>query len=390
MSEQDKNNQAQTGELVDPQMNPAVENATSGPVALADDIKSKLSPEQLQQAGEMAKQIDVTKQNSLITYGTQQQQALSTFSDQVLGKVRNKDIGEIGDSLRKLVSSLSDADPEKLVGQNASVFAKLFSRVKSSIFEMTAKYQEVSVQIDRSSKQLETQEQKLLTDNDTMDQMYEQNMQFYQQLNVLIAGANLKQTEIKNEIAELQAGPNDQMVAQKISDLNAVEDRLEKRMMDLMLTREITVQQAPQIRLIQNSNSVLAEKIQSSITTAIPLWKNQVALALALLNQKDALAAQNAVADTTNELLKKNSEMLKQSTLDIAKASQRGVVDVDTLKETQDNLISTVTEAIQIQQEGAQKRKTAEVELQNMEQSMQEKITAVNGSLTDNEDRHAN
>lgn len=344
------------------------------PVALATAIKEKLSPEELTEASNMAATISEDKQSSILDYGKTQQEGLSSFSNTVLVKVQNNELGEIGDSLRKLVTSLNETNPDKLSQSDASLFAKLFSKVKASIFEMTAKYQEVSVQIDRSAQQLSKQEAKLLQDNDLLDDMYQQNLKFYQSLNLLIVGASMKHDEIAKQIQQLQSTATDQMAAQQVQDLAATQDRLEKRMMDLMLTRAITIQQAPQIRLIQNSNTVLAEKIQSSITTAIPLWKNQVVIALALLNQKDVLAAQNAVAETTNDLLKKNSKLLSQSAVEVAKASQRGVVDIDTLKQTQDDLINTITETLKIQQEGSVKRKAVESRLQTMEADLKTKL----------------
>lgn len=353
---------------------PTNQTTEQTPIALADSIKEKLSQEELTEATNMAATISEDKQSSILDYGKTQQEGLSTFSNTVLVKVQNNELGEIGDSLRKLVTSLNETNPDKLSQSDASLFAKLFSRVKASIFEMTAKYQEVSVQIDRSAQQLSKQEAKLLKDNDLLDDMYQQNLKFYQSLNLLIVGASMKHAEISEQIQRLQSTATDQMAAQQVQDLAATQDRLEKRMMDLMLTRAITIQQAPQIRLIQNSNTVLAEKIQSSITTAIPLWKNQVVIALALLNQKDALAAQNAVAETTNDLLKKNSKMLSQSAVEVAKASQRGVVDVDTLKQTQDDLINTITETLKIQQEGSSKRKEVETQLQTMESDLKTKL----------------
>lgn len=359
---------------IDKSVVPVSQTNETTPVALATSIKEKLSPEELTEAANMAATISEDKQSSILDYGKTQQEDLSSFSNTVLVKVQNNELGEIGDSLRKLVASLNETNPDKLSQSDASLFAKLFSKVKASIFEMTAKYQEVSVQIDRSAQQLSKQEAKLLQDNDLLDDMYQQNLKFYQSLNLLIVGASMKHDEINKQIQQLQSTATDQMAAQQVQDLAATQNRLEKRMMDLMLTRAITIQQAPQIRLIQNSNTVLAEKIQSSITTAIPLWKNQVVIALALLNQKDALAAQNAVAETTNDLLKKNSKLLSQSAVEVAKASQRGVVDIDTLKQTQDDLINTITETLKIQQEGSVKRKEVESQLQTMESDLKTKL----------------
>ncbi|MFD0896532.1 toxic anion resistance protein [Loigolactobacillus binensis] len=341
----------------------------------ATTIKAKLSPQELQQAATYAASLQVERQNTVLTYGKTAQQELSNLNNNVLAQVKSKDLGEIGTSLHNLVNSLNEADPDKLT---APRLLRFFTKLRTSIFEMTAKYQEVSSQIERAASQLETQEQTLLDDNDLLDQMYAANMDFYQKLNVLIVGAQLKSAELATELTKLQknSAATDQMTAQHIQDIIALQDRLSKRSADLFLTREITIQQAPQIRLIQNTNAILAEKIQSSLTTAIPLWKNQVMITLTLLNQKNAVTAQNAVADATNDLLKKNSTLLKQSTLDVAQASQRGVVDIATLRETQANLLQTIEEALKIQQDGHNKRQALEQDLQTMEQELQTKLSA--------------
>ena len=344
-------------------------------VAVKDEdllkIKAKLTPEQLVQAQNYAVALKDSRQNAITDYGKEVQDQMSQFTDEVIGNVKSKEVGEIGDTLQSLVTSLNSADPEKLSGDKKPKIFWLFKKIKDSVFEMTAKYQEVSAQIGKIATKLENQENDLLKNNDMLDEMYTANQKYFQQLNTLIVGGQIRRDELNKEMAALQAdvdaGKADQMDVQNFQDMKAQADRLDQRLSDLMLTREITIQQAPQIRLIQNNNSVLSEKIQSSITTAIPLWKNQVAIALSLLSQKDAVKAQDAVANTTNELLKKNSEMLHESTVDVAKASQRGLVDVDTLKETQENLISTIQEVMQIQSEGTQKRQAIEGELAQME-----------------------
>lgn len=344
-------------------------------VAVKDEdllkIKAKLTPEQLVQAQNYAVALKDSRQNAITDYGKEVQDQMSQFTDEVIGNVKSKEVGEIGDTLQSLVTSLNSADPEKLSGDKKPKIFWLFKKIKDSVFEMTAKYQEVSAQIGKIATKLENQENDLLKNNDMLDEMYTANQKYFQQLNTLIVGGQIRRDELNKEMAALQAdvdaGKADQMDVQNLQDMKAQADRLDHRLSDLMLTREITIQQAPQIRMIQNNNSVLSEKIQSSITTAIPLWKNQVAIALSLLSQKDAVKAQDAVANTTNELLKKNSEMLHESTVDVAKASQRGLVDVDTLKEAQENLISTIQEVMQIQSEGTQKRQAIEGELAQME-----------------------
>ncbi|MGL4537370.1 MAG: toxic anion resistance protein, partial [Weissella cibaria] len=236
-------------------------------------------------------------------------------------------------------------------------------------------------QVDNVAARLDRHKETLLADNKMLDGLFQQNLDFFKQLNVYIAGAEMKLSDVRNRelpaAREVAQASGDQLDAQKVQDLVQFEQRLEKRSNDLKLTRQVALQQAPQIRLIQSTNQVLAEKIQSSISTAIPLWKNQVAIALTLLKQKNAVAAQRAVADTTNQLLQANSEMLKQSAVETAKENERGVIDIETLQNTQANLIETIEETMQIQRDGRQKRADAEVKMQEMETELKQKLLAM-------------
>ena len=344
-----------------------------------NSLKKQLSTAELQKAKDYALTLRDNRQNTITNYGKDVQNEMTKFTDEVLLNVKNKDTGEIGVSLRNLVVSLDSADPEKMVNSNRGI-RRFFNKLRLSVFEMTAKYQEVSVQIDQVTERLKAQEASLLEDNAILDQMYQVNLDYYKSLNVLIVGGQLRSAEMQNEIEEKQAVLDeqaaDQMQYQVLRDLKDQKDRLEQRVNDLLLTREITIQQAPQIKLIQNANSILSEKIHSSINTAIPLWKNQVGIAISLLRQKNALEAQEAVADATNELLKKNSSMLRQQTVDVVKATQRGVVDVETLKATQADLVATLQEVMTVQQEGEQKRKNVQAELDILENNFQAKILA--------------
>lgn len=344
-----------------------------------NSLKKQLSTAELQKAKDYALTLRDNRQNTITNYGKDVQNEMTKFTDEVLLNVKNKDTGEIGESLRNLVVSLDSADPEKMVNSNRGI-RRFFNKLRLSVFEMTAKYQEVSVQIDQVTERLKAQEASLLEDNAILDQMYQVNLDYYKSLNVLIVGGQLRSAEMQNEIEEKQAVLDeqaaDQMQYQVLRDLKDQKDRLEQRVNDLLLTREITIQQAPQIKLIQNANSILSEKIHSSINTAIPLWKNQVGIAISLLRQKNALEAQEAVADATNELLKKNSSMLRQQTVDVVKATQRGVVDVETLKATQADLVATLQEVMTVQQEGEQKRKNVKAELDILENNFQAKILA--------------
>ena len=292
----------------------------------------------------------------------------------MLDKVQSQDTGAVGDALTSLMARLNEANPDELRAENNNVFKKLFGKVRRSIFEITAKYQKIGAQIDTIAARLTKEQQGLLNDNKMLDELYAQNKAYFDALNIYIAAAKIKQDELQTKtipaaLAEAQAS-GDQMKVQEVNDLKQFESRLEKRAYDLQLAREITLQQAPQIRLIQNTNQALAEKIQASVNTAIPLWKNQVAIALTLLRQKDAVTAQRQVSETTNDLLKKNSSMLKISAVETAKENERGVVDIETLTQTQNDLVDTLQQTLQIQQEGRAKRQAAERELGKMEEDL--------------------
>lgn len=337
-----------------------------------------LPPERQAQARELATKIDVTDSQSIIIYGSAAQKKLGEFSNSMLDHVQNQDIGPIGDSLNELMYRLNEASPSELQAQDSNVFKRLFGKVKQSVYEITAKYQKIGAQIDKVAVKLDKEKNGLLKDNDMLEQLYHKNKDYFDALNVYIAAGELKiqelDTTIIPEASRKAEETGDQMDVQVVNDLMQFEDRLEKRTHDLKLARQITIQQAPQIRLIQNTNQALAEKIQSSINTAIPLWKNQVAIALTLLRQKDAVTAQRQVSETTNDLMKKNSEMLKISAIETAKENERGIVDIETLQKTQNDLVETIQETIRIQKEGKEKRKAAEIELATMEADLKDKL----------------
>ncbi|MCI1986017.1 MAG: toxic anion resistance protein [Lactobacillus sp.] len=333
-----------------------------------------LTPEQEAQAQQLADQIDVKSQEAVMSYGANAQKQLGQFSQTMLNKVQSQDTGAVGDALTSLMARLNEANPDELRAEDSNIFKKLFGKVRRSIFEITAKYQKIGAQIDSIAARLEKEQQGLLTDNKMLEELYAQNKAYFDALNIYIAAAKIKlqeldATTIPEAMAKAQAS-GDQMQVQEVNDLKQFQARLEKRAYDLQLARQITLQQAPQIRLIQNTNQALAEKIQASINTAIPLWKNQVAIALTLLRQKDAVTAQRQVSETTNDLLKKNSEMLKISAVETAKENERGVVDIETLTQTQNDLVETLQQTLQIQQEGRTKRQAAEQELSNMENDL--------------------
>lgn len=344
----------------------------------APRLIDRLNENYQEQAKALAKQIDVTDSQGVIVYGAAAQSKLSEFSQNMLSHVQAADIGPIGDSLTELMYRLQEANPDELRAGEGNFFQRMFGKVKQSIYEITAKYQKIGAQIDKVAVKLEREKDGLLKDNQMLEQLYQKNKDYFDALNIYIAAGELKIEELQNEIIpqamQKAQATGDQMDVQSVNDYTQFLDRLEKRTHDLRLTRQITIQQAPQIRLIQNTNQVLAEKIQSSIHTAIPLWKNQVVIALTLLRQKDAITAQRQVSETTNDLLRKNAELLKVSAIETARENERGIVDVETLQKTQDDLIETIQETLRIQKEGKEKRQAAEIELSVMEENLKQKL----------------
>ncbi len=353
--------------------NPITQSTTT------ENAVTTLSQEELGKAKELSKSLDENNSQSVIEYGSLAQKKIGDFSQSVLNKVQAKDLGEVGTALTDLMYQLQESNPNDLVAEDPGFFKKMFGKVKKSIFEITQKYQKLGAGIDKISIKLKHDYKGLLDDNKTLETLYAENLDYFHALNVYIAGAELKIKELDETIIpqariEAENTPDNAIAVQKISDLESYKNRLDKRQYDLKLARQITIQQAPQIRMIQNTNQELAEKIQTSINTAIPLWKNQVAIALTLLKQKDALTSQRIVSSTTNDLLTKNSEMLKQSSIEAARENERGVVDIETLKTTQANLIETIQETMNIQREGAIKRRQGEVELAQLEEEIKTKL----------------
>ncbi|MDQ8445799.1 toxic anion resistance protein [Enterococcus faecium] len=338
----------------------------------------KLPAERQEQAKQLAAKIDANDAQSVISYGSAAQAKLSEFSQSMLNHVQAQDIGPVGDSLTELMYRLQEANPDELRAGEGNIFQRVFGKVKQSIYEVTAKYQKIGAQIDKISVKLDKEKDGLLKDNLMLEQLYQKNKDYFDALNIYIAAGELKmeelQTTIIPEAMKRAEETGDQMDVQIANDYTQFLDRLDKRTHGLRLARQITIQQAPQIRLIQNTNQALAEKIQASIATAIPLWKNQVVIALTLLRQKDAVTAQRQVSETTNDLLKKNSEMLKISAIETAKENERGIVDIETLQTTQNDLIETIQETLRIQKEGKEKRRHAEVELGHMEEDLKQKL----------------
>ncbi|BCE04795.1 MAG: toxic anion resistance protein [Bacillus sp. (in: Bacteria)] len=342
------------------------------------NLVDTLSEEKRRQAFQLAEQIDPKQHDSMTLYGTQAQSKLLNFSHEMLEHVQKKDIGEIGQVLSDLMKKLEQVSPDELKTEKRNFFSRFFGRVSHSVQEVLSRYQKTGAQIDRISVKLEHSKSTLINDNKMLERLYEKNKEYYEALNVYIAAGQLKLEELKHqtipELKEKSKTEHHHMAVQDVNDMIQFADRLEKRVYDLTLSRQITLQSAPQIRLIQHTNQVLAEKIQSSIMTAIPLWKNQVAIALTLLRQRRAVEAQKKVSATTNELLLKNAEMLKANTIETAKENERGFIDIETLKQVQDNLIGTLEETLKIQEEGRSKRLQAEEEIRAMEDDLKAKL----------------
>ena len=350
-----------------------LDHVTSNEVAI-----TQLSEEQKAKAMTIAKTIDEKDLNTIINFGAETQQQVSDFANQMIANVKNKDTGSIGDSLNELLINLNELKPNALVAKDSNIFLRIFGNIRKSIQLAQMRFQEVGEQVDKISIKLATDKDGLLHDNAALEELYKRNKSFFDELNVYIGAGEMKIEELQQklipEAMQKAQESGDQMDVQVVNDLHQFLDRLEKRNHDLKLTRQMTIQQAPQIRLIQNTNQTLAEKIQSSITTTIPLWKNQIAIAMTLLRQKDAVTAQRQVSETTNQLIQKNSEMLKISTIETARENERGIIDLETLQKTQQNLIETLEETLQIQQEGRMRRKAAEIELNRLEGTMQQQL----------------
>lgn len=346
----------------------------------SEKLIDRLPEHRQQQARDLAKQIDETNMSAIITYGSNAQKKLSEFSRSILQNIQTKDTGEIGDILTELMMQLESTNPRDL-SASPSMLQKLFGKVRTSIMETQAKYQKIGSQIDRIAIRLEREKNELLNDNLILEQVYQKNKDYFEALNIYIAAGELKMQELQTDIIpkaiEKAQQSTSQMDIQIVHDLNQFLDRLDKRTHDLRLTRQMTIQQAPQIRMIQNTNEALAEKIQVSIHTAIPLWENQITIALTLLRQQQAVNSQRQVSQTTNDLLRKNAAMLKQAALDTARESERGIVDLETLQHTQQNLIETIEQTMEIQQEGRRQRQIAEQELNAMEQQLRDKLLAI-------------
>ncbi|MGO3049521.1 toxic anion resistance protein [Staphylococcus casei] len=338
----------------------------------------QFSQEDQKKIDQISGEIKPMDNDSLLNYGTQAQSSMSQFSHRILNEVKTTDVGPVGESLNGLMSKLKSVNPEELNPENQSKLKLIFRRTKASVNEVFSKMQSVGSQIDRISIELDKHKNNLTKDVEMLDELYDKNKDYFDELSIYIEAAKKKQFELQQEeipkLREKAKASGNQMDVQAASDMEQFIDRLDKRIYDLQLSRQIAIQTAPQIRMIQNVNQALAEKIQSSILTSIPLWKNQMSIALTLMRQRSAVSAQKAVTDTTNDLLLKNSELLKQNALETATENERGVVDIETLKTTQNDIIETIEQTLRIQEQGRNKRKQAESELNNLETELQQQL----------------
>ncbi len=346
--------------------------------AIAAQLEDGLTEEDLQAINDFASQIDLTNPDHVMMYGADAQKKISSFSDSVLANVKTDNTGDVGDMLTKLISELKgfETAAEKPTGLRG-----LFYNAKNHLATVQAKYDDVSVNVEKIASSLEQHQVQLLKDVAMFNRMYDMNLDYFHELTMyIIAGEKrlkeVRETDLK-ALQDAAKASGDPMDAQKAQDLSAQCDRFEKKLYDLKLTRQISLQMAPQIRLLQNNNALLVERIQSTLVNTLPLWKNQMVLALGLEHSKQAMHAQKAVTDMTNELLKKNAETLKQGTLETARESERGIVDLETLISTNQSLIDTINEVMQIQKEGRQKRIEAEKTLAQMEQNLKEKLLSM-------------
>ena len=336
----------------------------------------QLSPDEQKMVVDFSKQIDITDTNTVLTYGAASQKQISDFSDTALQSVRTKDMGEVGDMLSDLVVELKGFSFDE-VGETKG-FLGIKRRIKKQIEELKADYAKAEVNVDKIAEMLEKHQITLMKDTAMLDKMYDTNQAYFKELTMYILAGKQKIEECKattlpalQKKAEESGLPED---AQAANDFANMINRFEKKIYDLELTRMISVQMAPQIRLIQNNDTMLIEKIQTSLVNTIPLWKSQMVLALGQYHAQQAMEAQREVTDMTNALLKKNAEMLKQGSIEIAKESERGIVDIETLTNTNQMLIETLEEVQQIQKDGAVKRKEAEAELGRIEGELKQKL----------------
>lgn len=352
---------------------PAAPEAEKKEVEPVKVDESMLTEQEKKAVNDFAKKIDITDTNLVLNYGVAAQKSVATFSENALSSVRNKDLGEVGETLSNLVVEVKGFGQEEKKG-----FAGLFHKQKDKLELMRAQYGKAETSVNRIVSELEKHQVTLMKDIAMLDQMYELNLKYYKELTMYIIAGKKRLAEVRSgELEELRKKAEASGLAedaQAYNDYAQKCERFEKRLHDLELTRMVSLQMGPQTRLLQNNDTLMVEKIQSSLVNTIPLWKSQMVLALGMEHSRQATAAQSAVTETTNELLKKNADMLKMGTIATAKEAERSIVDIETLQHTNEQLVSTLDEVVNIQREGAQKRKEAEVELGRIEGELKQKL----------------
>lgn len=341
--------------------------------------ESSMTPEEKKMIDDFVSQIDLKKSNQILQYGVGAQKKIANFSESTLNNVKTKDLGEIGEMLSGVVTELKSFD----VDEDEKGFFGLFKKSSNKLTAMKAKYDKAEVNVNKICESLEKNQIQLLKDIAMLDKMYDLNKTYYKELSMYVLAGKKKLAKVNEEelpvLMEKSTASGQPEDAQAVNDMIAICNRFEKKIHDLELTRMISIQMAPQIRLVQGNDTIMAEKIQSTIVNTIPLWKSQMVLALGVTHSGQAAKAQREVTDMTNELLRKNAEILKIATIDTAKESERGVVDIETLHITNESLISTLDEVMHIQAEGRQKRKEAEIELNRIEAELKKKLLEMRG-----------
>ena len=355
---------------------PQVEEKKIDPVEMDDRL---LTEEEKKAVEEFARKIDVRDTNMILQYGAAAQKSVAGFSENALNSVRTKDLGTVGDELSRLVVELKGFGAAEQKKGLAGLFKKAGNRLES----MKAEYSKVEANVDKIAQSLENHQITLLKDVAMFDQMYELNLKYYKELTMYILAGKKRLEEVRNgELEELRKKAEETGLAedaQAYNDLANLCNRFEKKLHDLELTRMVSVQMGPQTRLLQNNDTLMIEKIQSSLVNTIPLWKSQMVLALGMEHSRQATAAQSAVTEMTNDLLKKNAETLKMGTVAAAKEAERSIIDIETLQHTNEQLISSLDEVMNIQREGAAKRKAAEAELGRIEGELKQKLLELRG-----------
>lgn len=348
--------------------------------AVAKDIynEAKLSDAEKKMVEDFSQKIDITEANIVLQYGSEAQKKISDFSDTALDNVKTKDLGEVGTLLSNLVVELKGFDEK----ENDKGFLGIFKKAGNKVESLKAKYDKTEVNVNKIANVLEDHQIQLLKDIALLDQLYDRNQTNCKELTMYIIAGKKKLEKVRNEdLPALQAKAKESGLAedaQAANDLQNACDRFEKKLYDLELTRQVSIQMAPQIRLVQNNDTLMTEKIQSTLVNTIPLWKNQMVLALGVSHSREAMQAEREVNNMTNELLKKNAETLHQATVETAKESERGIVDLETLQHTNQELIATLDEVLQIQKEGHAKRAEAEKELARIESELHNKLLEIN------------